>query len=89
MYTSTNTQIHNKVDKDDKHRRIKYRTHGAEWLTWYSTSNSLIVERDSVFANYLRPFFNGITIISNNILLVFEWEKNCALYASREQLHTK
>ena len=56
MHTSTNTQTHNKVDKDGKHRRIKYRAHGAEWLTWYSTSNSLIVERDSVFANYLRPF---------------------------------
>ena len=52
----TNTQTHNKVDKDDKHRCIKYRAHGAEWLTWYSTSNSLIVERDSIFANYLRPF---------------------------------
>ena len=55
MHTSTNTQTHNKVDKDDKHRRIKYRAHGAEWLTWYSISNSLIVERDSIFANYLRP----------------------------------
>ena len=58
MHTSTsaNTQTNNKVDKDDKHRRIKYRAHGAEWLTWYSISNSLIVERDSIFANYLRPF---------------------------------